>query len=63
VRRASGRDLPVVQARAAELEGVLRGIAADRATFAARAAEGPDFVRAVHDGTMSAEVLRPFLDS
>lgn len=63
VRRASGRDLPVVQARAGELEGVIRGIAADRARFATRASEGPDFVRAVHDGTMSAEVLRPFLDS
>jgi hypothetical protein len=63
VHRASGRTLPVVQARADELEGVLRAVAADRSGFAARAAEGPAFVRAVHDGRLSAEALRPFLDS
>ncbi len=63
VRRLSGRTLPVVQSRASELEGVLREVAAERARFAATAAEGPAFVRVVHDGTMSAEALRPFLDS
>ncbi|WP_136029885.1 glycosyltransferase family 4 protein [Microbacterium sp. PF5] len=63
VRAASGHELPVVQARAPELEGVLREVAANRARSATRAAEGPAFVRAVHDGTMSAEALRPFLDA
>lgn len=63
VQRISGAALPVVQARASQLEDVLRGIAADRARFATTAAEGPAFVRAVHDGTLSAEALRPFLDS
>lgn len=63
VRAASGAELPVVQARAAELEDVLREIAGNREHYARRAAEGPAFVRAVHDGTMSARVLRPFLDA
>ncbi|MCZ4300532.1 hypothetical protein [Microbacterium oxydans] len=63
VRQATGHSLPVVQARASELEAVLREVATDRGRFAAQAVEGPAFVRAVHDGTMSAEALRPFLDS
>lgn len=63
VRRIGGTTLPVVQSRASELEGVLRGIATDRARFATTATEGPAFVRAVHDGTLSAQALRPFLDS
>lgn len=61
VRSATGRDLPIVQADIAGLEGVIRGLIADRDGTRKIAAVGPEFVRAVHDGARSAEVLRPFL--
>lgn len=54
---ATGRDLPVVEARAADLDRVLREIVADRARFRGIAAAGPEFVREVHDGRRSAAVL------
>ena len=62
VRSATGDELPIVQARAADLDGVLRGILARPQTFRATAAAGVDFVGAVHDGRLSAEALRPFLE-
>ncbi|WP_173922210.1 hypothetical protein [Agromyces sp. Marseille-P2726] len=64
VRSATGRDLPVVETRAADLEATLRRILADRARYRDVAAEGPAFVREVHDGRMTSEVLeREFLGS
>ncbi|MCE7480332.1 hypothetical protein LZG07_00060 [Microbacterium profundi] len=63
VQTLSGRALPIVQARWRELEDVIRAIAADRPRFAVHAMKGPDFIRATHDGTLSAQVLRSFLDS
>ncbi|MEI5585053.1 MULTISPECIES: glycosyltransferase family protein [unclassified Agromyces] len=64
VRREGGAgELPIVQSRASELERVLRDLVADRARARSIAAEGPRFVRAVHDGRRSAEVLATaFLD-
>ncbi|KZE92110.1 hypothetical protein AVP42_02809 [Agromyces sp. NDB4Y10] len=63
VRRATGRELPVVESRAADLDRVIRGIVADRERHRSIAADGPDFVREVHDGRRSAEVLATaFLD-
>jgi hypothetical protein len=65
VQAATGLELPVLQARAAELEQLLRDLATDRdgarAQAITTAARGPAFVAAVHDGRRSAEVLRPFL--
>ncbi|WP_179872437.1 glycosyltransferase [Microcella indica] len=61
VLAATSQRLPIVQARAAELETVLRGLLDDREAARATAALGPDFVRAVHDGRRSAQVLGPFL--
>ena len=61
VHRETGETLPIVEARAGELEDVLRDIARNRARFAATALAGAEFVRAVHDGTRTAEALRPFL--
>lgn len=61
VRTSVQRELPIVQARADELESVLRGLLDDRDAARETAARGPDFVRAVHDGRRSANVLRPFL--
>ncbi|WP_156710984.1 hypothetical protein [Yonghaparkia sp. Soil809] len=57
VREQSGRELPIISASAADLEGVLRAIVADPAAARDRAAQGPAFVRAVHDGRLAAAVL------
>lgn len=61
VRSTVGLDLPIVESDATGLETVLRGILTDRDRYRERAKQGSDFVGAVHDGRMSAEVLRPFL--
>lgn len=61
VRRRTGMELPIVEARADRLESVLRSVVAERDRFRAVAATGPAFVRAVHDGRRSAEALSSFL--
>lgn len=58
VAEASGTDLPIVSATPSELEQVLVELAADRHRLAAIAADSARFVEQVHDGTMSATVLR-----
>ncbi|WP_052166667.1 glycosyltransferase family protein [Microbacterium profundi] len=63
VQELTGHDVPIVQARTTTLEASLRRIVADREEARAMARRGPEFVRSVHDGRTSAEVLRPFLDS
>jgi len=61
VLEASGLSLPIVQSTTDEIEGVIRAIVADRETYRAMAEQGPQFVEAVHNGRMSADVLRGFL--
>lgn len=61
VRAETGHDLPVIEARAADLEKVLRRVVSDRAWAAGIAAQGPSFVADVHDGTRSREALSAFL--
>ena len=64
VREQTGLELPVLQARAAELEAVLRSLVTDAAArdaARATAAAGPAFAATVHDGRRSAEALRSFL--
>ena len=61
VRSVSGREVPVVQATADTLEEVLRDVAARPEHYREIAAQGPAFVRALHDGTYSAQVLATFL--
>lgn len=63
VRSETGLDLPIVEASADTLEAVLRSLVASPDEAQATAAAGEAFVRAVHDGRRSAEVLRPFLES
>ena len=63
VRERTGLELPIVEARAQELERVLRALASDPGRCEQRMAEGSRFVRAVHDGTRSASVLMAFLSS
>lgn len=61
VRAVSGLEVPIVQATPDTLEGVLRDIAARPEHYRAIAAQGPEFVSAVHDGAYSARVLARFL--
>ncbi|WP_149084913.1 MULTISPECIES: glycosyltransferase family 4 protein [Microbacterium] len=61
VRTRTGRELPVLESRAADLDRVLRGILADRDRAATFAAAGPGFVRAVHSGQRAADALSGFL--
>lgn len=61
VRATTGWDLPVVEARFDELDAVVRTILASPDEYRRRGAVGPDFVRAVHTGRLSASVLADFL--
>lgn len=61
VRRRVGRPVPVLEATPATLEAVLRSALADPTTIADLAASGPEFVRDLHDGRVSARVLATFL--
>lgn len=61
VREWTGRELPILQARADALEETLRAIVADPVAGRELAGRGPAFVREVHDGTRSAAALRGFL--
>lgn len=61
VRRISGLDLPVVQATVATLMDVLLDIAARPEHYRSIAAQGPKFVRTLHDGRASSEALASFL--
>jgi len=61
VHRAHGLHVPVVNATIDSLETVLREVIERPEHFRGVAAGGPGYVRAVHDGTASAEVLRDFL--
>lgn len=57
VQRHAGMPLPVIEATPDTLEDVLRDIAARPDHYRAVAADGPKFVRRLHDGTFSRRVL------
>lgn len=57
VHRATGRRAPIVNATPVTLERQIREAISERATAAALASTGPDFVRAVHDGAFTAGVI------
>ena len=61
VRSVTGRDVPVVEARAATLEQVVRDIVANPREFQSVARDGASFVQEVHSGPWTARVLEPFL--
>ncbi|WP_309065052.1 glycosyltransferase [Microbacterium sp.] len=63
VHRLTGDALPVLQARADELEAVLRRVLSEPAAARAAADAGRSFVRQHHNGARSAEALRPFLSA
>ncbi|PYD00202.1 glycosyltransferase [Microbacterium esteraromaticum] len=58
VKAATGFELPIVDATPDTLEPVLRSLARDRERLERLSAESRDYVREVHDGRMSARVLR-----
>lgn len=57
VRTATGQELPILEADIDSLETTLRDIAERPADYRDLAAAGPGFVRAVHDGRASRDVL------
>lgn len=61
VRETTGMELPVVEATPATLREVLDDIRSRPDHYREVAQRGPAFVRAVHDGARSAQVLAPFL--
>jgi hypothetical protein len=61
VKEATGRDLPIVHADPKTLARVVEELVADSDSAQELAARGPAYVRAVHDGTMSAAVLGTWL--
>jgi len=61
VRRRVGRPVPILEATPETLEAVMRSVLADSTAAIDLAASGPEFVRDLHDGRMSARVLTTFL--
>lgn len=61
VRRASGFELPVIQATPDDLAQVLARLAADPSEIAEAAGRGPGFVRAVHSGAHTLKAMGDFL--
>jgi hypothetical protein len=62
VRQQTGLELPIAEANPDTLEEVILGLVRDRERARALGAAGRDFVRAVHDGRRSAQVLQQWLD-
>lgn len=60
VKQMSGLDLPILEANTDNLEYVLRDILQNREAARSLAQQGPGFVRAVHDGTLSRRTLHEF---
>ena len=61
VRRETGWEMPSLAASPAEVPDLLRHLALDPEPALAIASGGPEFVRDVHDGRRSAQVLREAL--
>lgn len=61
IRAATGLEVPIVEVSPETLRGVVERLLQDRRAGAAAAAEGPEFVRAVHDGEYSARALAAWL--
>lgn len=63
IARDHGLEVPIVQAEPGTLEAVLRGVLHDPTAARATAERGPAFVRALHDGRLSAARILAALDS
>ncbi|PII84185.1 hypothetical protein BMH32_14170 [Leucobacter sp. OLJS4] len=62
VAELTGHRLPIIQARHDELRDVLTAVLAEPAEALARAAAGPAYVRSIHNGDRSGQVLADWLD-
>ncbi|WP_168583416.1 glycosyltransferase [Gephyromycinifex aptenodytis] len=60
VREASGLEVPIVEATPETVAEVIRDLVENPERAREIAARGPEFVRALHDGTFSAKVLSAF---
>ncbi|SDF67946.1 hypothetical protein SAMN04487781_2184 [Cellulosimicrobium cellulans] len=58
---AAGQELPVIEATGDTLRDVLLDVVERRGPARETAAQGPGFVKVLHDGRASAQALRPFL--
>lgn len=61
VEQATGRELPIVESRFADVAATVRQVLSDREAYAEHAARGPLFAREVHDGAASAAAMSAFL--
>jgi len=63
VSAATGLTLPIIDLSPAAIELEMRALLGDRDRMLEYARRGPEFVRTVHDGQLSARVLSAFLDT
>lgn len=63
VQEANGDELPIVEATVENIREVVLELLDDRERAQKIAAQGPGFVRRLHDGSFSAKVLSSFLAS
>lgn len=61
IREITGLEAPVVEATPDTIGDILRDVAAHPEHYREIAQRGPDYVEAVHDGTLASRVLAPFL--
>jgi hypothetical protein len=62
IKAAYGQDAPIIEATIEDVGTVVRRIVEDREAALAIAAQGPAYVRALHDGSYSAKVLSSWLE-
>jgi hypothetical protein len=63
VRNVTGREVPIVESDPVTLTSVVAEIVSNRSRAREIAAEGVAFVREVHDGTKSGQVLGGWIGS
>lgn len=61
VAQRTGRRLPIVQSRMADVRETILTVLADAQSYRSLAVESVDFVRETHDGRAAAAALAPFL--
>lgn len=62
VSEATGLQLPIIDLSPDAIEAEMRALLADRERMLEQARRGPEFVRTVHNGQLSAKVLASFLE-
>jgi glycosyltransferase involved in cell wall biosynthesis len=62
VRQRTGLELPIIEATPENICETIIGLVDDADSASSVASSGPAFVRQVHDGSLSAEILAPFVN-